>query len=43
MDMVKTTDSRVSDGDMPELLEEWKIIGFEKCFEFLPNNNLALI
>ena len=39
--MVKTTDSRVSDGDMPELLEEWKIIGFEKCFEFLPNNTLS--
>ena len=41
MDMVKTTDSRVSDGDMPELPEEWKIIGFEKCFEFLPNNTLS--
>lgn len=28
--MVKTTDSRVSDGDMPELPEEWKIVSIKE-------------
>ena len=30
MDMVKTTDSRVSDGDMPELPEGWKIVSIKE-------------